>query len=59
MTTLSKRRQDYFISLINEIPSEKLDVVTIYKSDSTSGSALVKNRKLADRLEDIKFIESV
>ena len=58
MVLISSKKNVYFKEIINSIPSEKFKVIKIFRNDYFNGAAIVRNNKLAGRLEVIKFLES-
>ena len=55
----TKDRGEYLKTCLKSIPNEEFEIQRVFESDFFSGVAVVKNNKLAGRLEDIKFLESV
>lgn len=54
-----KRSDKQIQAIFDSIDYDNYEILNIFESGSFSGVAVVKNRKLAGRPEDIKFLESV
>ena len=58
MLPKSSERDSYYKEILNSIPRENLVLQSIFGSNLFAGVAVVKNEKLAGRLEDVKFLDS-
>lgn len=54
----SDSEKDNFNAVIHSFKNENLEVKQVFKSGFFNGVGVVKNNKLAGRLEDVKFLES-
>ncbi len=59
MTTSNSKKEEYITSIIHNIPKEQFKITKILGNNYFNGIAIVKNNKLAGRVENIKFLESV
>jgi len=55
----SEKYAEHIKAIINSIPTERLSIEKIIGNGYFNGLVVVKNLKLAGRLENIKFLESV
>jgi serine/threonine protein kinase len=51
-------KKEHISSILDNLPNEKLQVIRLFGDGGFRGTAVVRNNKLAGRLEDIKFLES-
>lgn len=55
----SSNKKERLKNSLKSVSNQDFEVQKVFESDFFSGVAVVKNNKLAGRLEDVKFLESV